>query len=258
MITPEGWFDWMRPDPGPREKLYGEPYSAEVFIPHSAVGDNYSSWRDGRLLNMDREPSRAFTDMAAASLTGWINKREEDGCFQHYSIFDAGWGSGSAGINTRTIAFENQGGVDQPETVSEKLTEYQLECCARILTDLSAFFGRPDDYWRRPTGDSDLSATLYEHIECVRFGSKPTARPSGRIPWPKILEALGQGVPVLPIDPPPVAAPAAETYVIVSGDTLTSLARAWGCTVADIVALNSIDDPDQIQIGQVLVIPARN
>lgn len=45
-----------------------------------------------------------------------------------------------------------------------------------------------------------------------------------------------------------------KTYTVKKGDTLTSIAKANGTTVANLVALNDITDPDYIVVGQVLTI----
>ena len=45
-------------------------------------------------------------------------------------------------------------------------------------------------------------------------------------------------------------------YVVQAGDTLTKLARKYGTTVQDLVALNGIRNPDLIYVGQVLLIAA--
>ena len=39
-------------------------------------------------------------------------------------------------------------------------------------------------------------------------------------------------------------------YVVQPGDTLGALARQWGCSVDDIVELNSIPNPDLVRVGQ--------
>jgi LysM repeat protein len=46
------------------------------------------------------------------------------------------------------------------------------------------------------------------------------------------------------------------TYTVVSGDTLGAIARAHGTTVAAIVEANDLANADQIDVGQVLIIPA--
>lgn len=46
------------------------------------------------------------------------------------------------------------------------------------------------------------------------------------------------------------------TYVVQSGDTLSSIARRYGTTVAELVELNGISNPDLIFVGEVLKIRA--
>lgn len=55
----------------------------------------------------------------------------------------------------------------------------------------------------------------------------------------------------------PTAAPpsAQTTYVVQQGDTLAAIANQFGTTVAGLQAANGIEDPNEIVIGQVLVIP---
>lgn len=55
--------------------------------------------------------------------------------------------------------------------------------------------------------------------------------------------------------PSPTAA--ATSYVVVSGDTLFSIARRFGVTVTAIAELNSITNANLIRVGQRLQIPAR-
>ena len=47
----------------------------------------------------------------------------------------------------------------------------------------------------------------------------------------------------------------ANTYTVKKGDTLSEIAAANGTTVAKLVDLNDITDPNHIVIGQVLVLP---
>lgn len=59
-----------------------------------------------------------------------------------------------------------------------------------------------------------------------------------------------------PAPAPTTAAPASSlTYTIASGDTLAAIADRFNVSVDDIVAANSIDNPDVISIGQQLTIP---
>lgn len=44
-------------------------------------------------------------------------------------------------------------------------------------------------------------------------------------------------------------------YIVQSGDTLTSISRQMGCSVEELVALNRLEHPDRIQVGQRLRLP---
>ncbi len=60
-----------------------------------------------------------------------------------------------------------------------------------------------------------------------------------------------------PTPPPAQPAPSAETqtYTVQSGDTLSAIAKRYGTTVDAICQANDIENPNQIQVGQELVIP---
>lgn len=61
-------------------------------------------------------------------------------------------------------------------------------------------------------------------------------------------------VPTVPPTPVPTPTPV-QTYVVQEGDTLAALAQQFGTTAAALQAANGIEDPDNIVIGQVLIIP---
>jgi hypothetical protein len=186
-ITPEGWFDWMRREPGPPDKVYTQRNAVDFYVAHSAVG-YYGGW-SSRLFSTARDGSGRYSVYAAVSTHGWI---PYDGApLQHYPLTASCWASGSREANTRGVAFEIEGGA--PGRESEPLTQAQKQALARILGDIAAWKGVTNAYWRRPANDRDLDATLYEHRECVRFGSGPTACPSNRIPWVELLGRLTPG-----------------------------------------------------------------
>jgi LysM repeat protein len=53
----------------------------------------------------------------------------------------------------------------------------------------------------------------------------------------------------------PTATPAAQTYVVQPGDTLSTVANRFGTSVAAIQRANGLGSSDVINVGQVLVIP---
>jgi hypothetical protein len=184
-LTADGWLDWASRDPGPPAKTYSAWNTLEFYVAHSAVGF-FPAWRS-RLFSNERRPDGAFTAYAAASVHGWI---DYDGrVVQHYPLTASCWASGSREANTRSVAFETEGGA--PGNVNEPLTIAQLTSHVRLLKDVAAWKGVGLEYWRRPVSEWDVKATLYEHNECGRFGSTPTACPSDRFPWDVIEVALG-------------------------------------------------------------------
>lgn len=62
---------------------------------------------------------------------------------------------------------------------------------------------------------------------------------------------FGAAAPTAPA-PTPAPAPSQGTYTVVSGDTLSGIAAYFHTTVAALAAINHIDNPNLIHVGQVL------
>ena len=58
-----------------------------------------------------------------------------------------------------------------------------------------------------------------------------------------------------PIDATPAIDASTLSYTVVEGDTIEDIAAQFDTTVADVVALNDLSNPDLLQIGQVLLVP---
>jgi LysM repeat protein len=200
MITQDGWLDWALRAPGPADKVNKVANKGIGYVPHSAVGF-YGGWAS-RLFSDERRPDGRYTAYAAASVHGWI--AYDGSVTQHYPFTASCWASGSEFPNTNFIAFENEGGFDPHD---EPLTPAQVDANVRIIRELAAWRGW--NGFRRPANAQDKGANLYEHTECVRFGSAPTACPSRRIPWDRILGALG-GTP----RPPEPVTPSGRTVIV--------------------------------------------
>lgn len=63
-------------------------------------------------------------------------------------------------------------------------------------------------------------------------------------------------VPIKPVEPVETKL-ATKTYTVKSGDRLIFIAKKFGVTQEDLVAMNKIKDPAKLQIGQTLKIPAK-
>jgi lysozyme len=73
-------------------------------------------------------------------------------------------------------------------------------------------------------------------------------RPAGDTPIPE---------PPAPPAAPPPPAPSAGDYVVRSGDTLSAIAAACGCSLSDLLAINpQISNPDLISVGEIIHVPA--
>jgi LysM repeat protein len=53
----------------------------------------------------------------------------------------------------------------------------------------------------------------------------------------------------------PTATPAPQTYVVLEGDTLSTIADRFGISVAALQRANGLGGSDVINVGQVLIIP---
>jgi len=63
---------------------------------------------------------------------------------------------------------------------------------------------------------------------------------------------VGQKLKIPAVDCTNTSQPTAKTYVVKSGDTLWDIAQKYGTTVANLVSLNGIQNPDLIHPGQSL------
>jgi LysM repeat protein len=82
-----------------------------------------------------------------------------------------------------------------------------------------------------------------------------TATPTVATPEPTVAPTP-EATPVATVVPTPTPPPPpVQTYAVQAGDTLAELAVRFGTSVEVLQALNGIDDPDEIVIGQILVLP---
>jgi LysM repeat protein len=88
--------------------------------------------------------------------------------------------------------------------------------------------------------------------------ARPTATPdrtAAPTPSPTATAIPTVAPTVAPTTPPTAAPPPVRTYTVQGGDTLASIAALFGTSAEAIQAANGIEDPDEILVGQVLVVP---
>ena len=79
--------------------------------------------------------------------------------------------------------------------------------------------------------------------------------PSEATPTPSV-EVTPTASPTESPSPSPSGSPEVpKTYVVRSGDTLSGIALSLDISMADLIALNGITDPNKIKPGQVLKLP---
>jgi LysM repeat protein len=64
--------------------------------------------------------------------------------------------------------------------------------------------------------------------------------------------------PTAPPAPTPTSPDGTQRYVVQSGDVLVNIATRFGVTVSAIVRANNLSNPNALQVGQELIIPAAN
>lgn len=150
--------------PGPPSKVgYGAVKTSrkEGVVAHSMGGSLAAALAE--LDRPDREASWHFSIARGGEI------------YQHYPVEAVCWGAGSLEANRRFVSVEHEGWA------GERLTPQQVEALARVIVWCGERFG-----W----AEYQRQVTLWEHREMTRFGSPPTACPSGRIPWPEVLAAV--------------------------------------------------------------------
>lgn len=85
--------------------------------------------------------------------------------------------------------------------------------------------------------------------------ARPTPTPSPSPAATAVPTPVPTPVPtVAPVPTSPPPPPPQQTYTVQQGDTLGSIAQQFGTTVAALQAANGIEDPNEIFVGQLLVI----
>lgn len=103
---------------------------------------------------------------------------------------------------------------------------------------------------------SQQVAKLTQQLE-VLHGTTPAQ--SQATPQPVVRAEAAAKPEVKPVAEAPRAEPVTApglTHVVARGETLTSIAKHYKTSVADLLKANKIEDDRKLQIGQILIIPS--
>lgn len=111
------------------------------------------------------------------------------------------------------------------------------------------------------TGKTGKATGVHLHLG-VRDLKGLTAAQIKKMTWTNLRKcAYIDPEKVVYTDPPveaPAPAPSGNTYKVQSGDTMSDLAEAWGCTLKALIALNPhIKNPDVLRVGDTLNKPQK-
>jgi LysM repeat protein len=109
----------------------------------------------------------------------------------------------------------------------------------------------------RSTGKKPVAAApAIESAEASPIGASSEASPVGYTAAPTDAAPI-RFSPTRPGTPAAVEATAPETYTVVKGDNLWSIAKKHGVTVKDLTAANKLRSDSTLKLGQVLVLPGK-
>lgn len=109
----------------------------------------------------------------------------------------------------------------------------------------------------RSTGKKPVAAApSVESAEASPIGSSSEASPVGYDAAPSEVAPI-RFSPTRPGTPAAAEATAPETYTVVKGDNLWSIAKKHGVTVKELTAANKLRSDSTLKLGQVLVLPGK-
>lgn len=100
------------------------------------------------------------------------------------------------------------------------------------------------------------SLTVKELVEANDIADPNRIFPGQKLIIPGYMSPKPAPEPEPPAQPPPIPEPGDQfVYTVVSGDTLSTIAKRYGITLRELIEANDIEDPNFIRVGQKLVIP---
>ena len=99
-----------------------------------------------------------------------------------------------------------------------------------------------------PAAQASVAPSAQPKIDTLKSAAHPPAASS------PATKELRKAIPVKPAEP---VAEAGKTYTVVKGDNPVSIAKKLNVSYDELLAINNIDDPHKLQIGQKLRIPEK-
>jgi LysM repeat protein len=95
-------------------------------------------------------------------------------------------------------------------------------------------------------GPTVVTSTRSDESKIAKLPPKPVVKDDRKSDQPK------------PVENKPTKSDASKTYVVAKGDNPVSIARKLKVPYDDLMAVNHIEDPHKLKIGQKLIIPAKS
>jgi LysM repeat protein len=95
-------------------------------------------------------------------------------------------------------------------------------------------------------GPTVVTSTRSDESKIAKLPPKPVVKDDRKSDQPR------------PVENKPTKSDASKTYVVAKGDNPVSIARKLKVPYDDLMAVNHIEDPHKLKIGQKLIIPAKS
>jgi len=172
----------------------------------------------------------------------------------------------SAGLDARKLASSGSIGTVSPHYGEGAWVSWVLPAlmlllvialAATALWLLSDSLRSPSPPAGGPTAPALATATEFPELTPTATATMrpPTATPTATATATPSPTATSTRRPTPTRTPTATATPEPVTYTVVAGDSMGAIARAHGVELEDLLAVNDIDNPSRISVGQVIIIP---
>lgn len=161
---------------------------------------------------------------------------------------DRSWCSSNAANDNRAITIEVASDTKHPYAVTDAAYKALIE----LLADICKRNNIKELKWK---GNKNLIGQIDKQNMTVHRWFAKKACPGDYLYYRHgdIAEQVNAKLNEQTVKPEP-AAPTGDIYIVKKGDTLSKIAKAYKTTVAELVDLNNLTNPNRIEIGQRIVV----